>query len=161
MIALALRYWYVLAIAVLAAALAFTQVQLAGERTAHAQTKQNYAEEASLEFAARLAEDKTRKENAAKLDLKFTKELSDAKLEIERLSADVRTGKRQLRVSATCTPAASTINQTTPATGVDDGTGPRLTAEAEQNYFGLRADIETITGQVAGLQQYVAEVCLR
>ena len=148
-------YWAVIAALVVLGG--WTQLQLAAERTSHAVTQKNYSEETSKAFAAELEKEKSRKEALAQLDAKHTKELSDAKSKIETLAADVRAGTRRLRLAATCPSATST--EATNATGVDDGTGPELTPEARSDYFSLRADIETVTGQVAGLQSYVLNVC--
>ena len=150
-------YWAVIAALVVLGG--WTQLQLAAERTSHAVTQKNYSEETSKAFAAELEKEKSRKEALAQLDAKHTKELSDAKNKIETLAADVRAGTRRLRIAATCPTATST--EATNATGVDDGTGPELTPEARSDYFSLRADIETVTGQVAGLQEYVTSVCLK
>lgn len=148
-------YWAVIAALVVLGG--WTQLQLAAERTSHAVTQKNYSEETSKAFAAELEKEKSRKEALAQLDAKHTKELSDAKSKIETLAADVRAGTRRLRIAATCPTATST--EATNATGVDDGTSPELTPEAGSDYFSLRADIETITSQVAGLQSYVTNVC--
>lgn len=148
-------YWSV--IAALVALGGWTQLQLAAERTSHAVTQKNYSEETAKAFAAELEKEKSRKEALAQLDAKHTKELSDAKNKIETLAADVRAGTRRLRIAATC-PAAT--GPETPGTArVDDGPGPELTPEARSDYFSLRADIETVTGQVEGLQSYVTNVC--
>ena len=150
-------YWAVIAALVVLGG--WTQLQLAAERTSHAVTQKNYSEETSKAFAAELEKEKSRKEALAQLDAKHTKELSDAKNKIETLAADVRAGTRRLRIAATCPTATST--EATNATSVDDGPGPELTPEARSDYFSLRADIETVTGQVAGLQEYVTSVCLK
>ena len=148
-------YWAVIAALVVLGG--WTQLQLAAERTSHAVTQKNYSEETSKAFAAELEKEKSRKEALAQLDAKHTKELSDAKNKIETLAADVRAGTRRLRIAATCPTATSA--EATNATSVDDGPGPELTPEARSDYFSLRADIETVTGQVAGLQSYVLNVC--
>ena len=148
-------YWAVIAALVVLGG--WTQLQLAAERTSHAVTQKNYSEETSKAFAAELEKEKSRKEALAQLDAKHTKELSDAKNKIETLAADVRAGTRRLRIAATCPTATST--EATNAASVDDGPGPELTPEARSDYFSLRADIETVTGQVAGLQSYVLNVC--
>ena len=158
---LAAKYWYAIVIAALVALAGSLYVDLAHEEKAHAETKEAYAQEKALEFQAAIDEKKQRDEAAVKIDQKYTKELSDAKSEIDRLAADVRAGMRGLRIAATCTPApgASTEAQTTP--GVDDGSSPRLDAGVEQHYFNLRAGIETATKQIGGLQEYVLNVCLK
>lgn len=98
----------------------------------------------------------TRQRDVAALDAKYTGELADAKAENDRLRADVVAGKRQLQLKATCT--ASRASSTS---GMDDESSPRLTADAELNYWRLRDGIETVTKQLSGLQQYVREQCLK
>ena len=148
-------YWVVIAALVVLGG--WTQLQLAGERTAHAVTQKTYSEEASKAYTAELEKEKLRKEALTQLDIKHTKELSDAKNKIDTLAADVRAGTRRLRIAATCPTTTST--EASNATRVDDGPGPELTPEARSDYFSLRADIKTVTGQVAGLQSYVLNVC--
>jgi len=98
----------------------------------------------------------TRQRDVAALDAKYTGELADAQETIDQLERDVAAGRKRLRLNATC-PEGGTAS----ATGVDDGTGPRLTDAAERNYYTLRLRIETITSQLTGLQEYVREQCLR
>ena len=148
-------YWAVIAALVVLGG--WTQLQLSAERTSHAVTQKNYSEETSKAFAAELEKEKSRKEALAQLDAKHTKELSDAKNKIETLAADVRAGTRRLRIAATCPTATSA--EATNATGVDDGSSPRLDDTAERNYFSLRTGIETATKQIEGLQSYVTNVC--
>ncbi len=97
-----------------------------------------------------------RQRDVAALDAKYTGELQDAKATIDQLERDVASGKRRLQLNARCT-----TNGATSTTSMDDGTGPRLTDSAERDYFTLRERIETATKQIAGLQQYVSEQCLR
>lgn len=98
----------------------------------------------------------TRQRDVAALDAKYTGELADAKAEIDRLHADVVAGKRRLQIAATCSK-----DGTTGTSGVADGSSPRLTADAELNYWRLRDGIATVTKQLTGLQAYVREQCLR
>ena len=97
-----------------------------------------------------------RQRDVAALDAKYTKELADAKDNIDQLERDVAVGRKRLQLNAKC-PA----NGTTGATSLDDGTGARLTDAAERDYFTLRQRIETVTKQLTGLQAYVREQCLR
>lgn len=99
---------------------------------------------------------KTRQRDVAALDAKYTGELADAKAENDRLRADVVAGQRKLQLRATCT-----SNGTTGTTGLADGSSPRLTADAELNYWRLRDGIATVTKQLTGLQVYVREQCLK
>ncbi|EBP0013574.1 lysis protein [Salmonella enterica] len=98
-----------------------------------------------------------RQRDVAALDAKYTKELADAKATIESLSADVAAGKRRLYLNATC---AGKADATRPS-GMDDAPAARLTPDAERDYWRLRAGIETVTKQVAGLQDYIREQCLK
>ncbi|EMO9462468.1 lysis protein [Raoultella ornithinolytica] len=99
----------------------------------------------------------TRQRDVAALDAKYTKELADAQSQIETLRSDVATGKRRLRLAATC----ATKTNPAGASSLDDGESPQLTADAELNYWRLRAGIATVTKQLTGLQAYVREQCLK
>lgn len=89
----------------------------------------------------------------ADIDLQRTQELEDAKSKIADLQRDVATGARKLRVSASCLPAKPS--------GMDDAASPRLTDTAQRDYFTLRERIETARSQIAGLQDYIRQVCLK
>ncbi|TXE41417.1 lysis protein [Serratia marcescens] len=88
----------------------------------------------------------------ADIDLQRTQELEDAKSKIADLQRDVATGARKLRVSASCQPAKPS--------GMDDAASPRLTDSAQRDYFTLRERIEIANKQIAGLQDYINQVCL-
>ncbi|CAI1022757.1 lysis protein [Serratia ficaria] len=96
-------------------------------------------------------QNKTQKAVAA-IDLQRTQELEDAKSKIADLQRDVATGARKLRVYASCQPSKPS--------GVDDAGSPRLTDSAQRDYFTLRERIETARSQIAGLQDYIRNVCL-
>jgi prophage endopeptidase len=96
-----------------------------------------------------------RQRDVAELDARYTKELADANATIESLRADVSAGRKRLQVAATC--AKSTAG----ASGMGDGESPRLTADAELNYYRLRSGIDRITAQVNYLQEYIRTQCLR
>ena len=98
----------------------------------------------------------TRQRDVAALDAKFTKELADAKSQLDDLQRCVSSGKCGLRVNAKC-PA----NGAAGADGVGDASGPRLTDSAERDYFTLRERISTITRQVSYLQEYIRTQCLK
>ncbi|PPS50642.1 lysis protein [Citrobacter braakii] len=113
--------------------------------------------EQSLSLAnATITDMQTRQRDVAALDAKYTKELADAQAENDRLRADVVAGKRRLQIAATCS-----RDETTGASGLVDGSSPRLTADAELNYWRLRDGIATVTKQLTGLQEYVREQCLK
>ncbi|EMJ0102219.1 lysis protein [Enterobacter cloacae] len=98
----------------------------------------------------------TRQRDAAVLDAKYTKELADAKSQLEDLQRCVSTGKCGLHVNARC-PA----NGATGASGMGDASGPRLTDSAERDYFTLRERIVTVTKQIDYLQEYLRSQCLK
>ena len=169
MIALALRYWHFVAIAALVALLGLSQVKLSAEKEAHANTRAGHAEvlrdlaDKTLKaYQAVVAEGEAHQKAVAALDAKHTKELNDEKAKLEKLRADVRTGRVGLRVNAACTPATGTgVPQAPGATGVVDAAGPRLDEAAERDYFALRDGIATARQQIAGLQDYIRDVCLK
>ncbi|EOW9434112.1 lysis protein [Vibrio cholerae] len=80
-----------------------------------------------------------------------TKELNDAKAQIERLERDVAAGNRRLLVNARC-PA---VPAKPGAASMDDERTAKLTANAERAYFRLRNQHELVIKQLTGLQEYV------
>ncbi len=93
----------------------------------------------------------------AAIDIKYTKELADAKSENERLRADIDSGTKRLQLNATCT---KPVSKTTGPASVDDVTGPELTPAARRDYISLRERIGIATTQITGLQDYINNVCL-
>ena len=98
----------------------------------------------------------TRQRDVAALDAKYTKELADAKSQLEDLQRCVNSGKCGLHVNARC-PA----NGTAGTGGLGDASSPRLTDSAERDYFTLRERIVAVTKQVGYLQDYIREQCLK
>lgn len=104
---------------------------------------------------ATISDMQKRQRDVAELDARYTKELADANATIESLRADVSAGRKRLQVAATC------AKSTTGASSMGDGESPRLTADAERNYYRLRSGIDKITAQVNYLQEYIRTQCLR
>ncbi|EGB9061384.1 lysis protein [Escherichia coli] len=104
---------------------------------------------------ATISDMQKRQRDVAELDARYTKELADANATIESLRADVSAGRKRLQVSATC------AKSTTGASSMGDGESPRLTADAELNYYRLRSGIDRITAQVNYLQEYIRTQCLK
>lgn len=102
-----------------------------------------------------IADMQKRQRDVAELDARYTKELADANATIETLRADVSAGRKRLQVAATC------AKSTTGSSGMGDGESPRLTADAELNYYRLRSGIDKITAQVNYLQEYIRTQCLK
>ncbi|WP_333849762.1 lysis protein [Leclercia sp.] len=97
-----------------------------------------------------------RQRDVATLDAKYTKELANARENIDQLKHDVATGKRRLQLNANCATDGA------PSTsGLGDASGPRLTNSAERDYFTLRERIDTVTKQVGYLQEYIVSQCLK
>ena len=97
-----------------------------------------------------------RQRDVAALDAKYTKELADAKSQLEDLQRCVSAGKSGLHVNARCP-----SNGAPGASGVGHASGPRLTDAAERDYFTLRDRISLVTKQVGYLQEYIDTQCLK
>lgn len=97
------------------------------------------------------------RQQVAAIDIKYTKELADAKSENERLRADIATGAKRLQLNASC----KRLPEATATSGSPDDASPRYDAEFERNYLSLRERIGIATSQIAGLQAYINTQCLR
>lgn len=100
----------------------------------------------------------TQRQAVAAIDIKYTKELADAKSENERLRADIASGTKRLQLNATCT---KPVSKTTGPASVPDDASARLTNAAERDYISLRERIGIATSQINGLQAYINNVCLK
>lgn len=153
--ALVKKFWLPALVVLLIAALAIAASHYKGkseqekQRADGAEQKLNLANDTITDM-------QTRQRDVAALDAKYTKELADAKSQLDDLQRCVSSGKCGLRINAKC-PA----NGATATGGVGDASGPRLTDSAERDYFTLRERIVTITGQVNYLQDYIRTQCLK
>ena len=152
--ALVKRYWLQLLVLALIGALAFF-VNHYRDNAITYRDQRDKATEKLLLATATIKDMQTRQRDVAALDAKYTKELADANATIESLRADVSAGRKRLQVAATC------AKSTTGASSMGDGESPRLTADAELNYYRLRSGIDKITAQVNYLQEYIRTQCLR
>ena len=152
--ALVKRYWLQLLVLALIGALAFF-VNRYRDNAITYRDQRDKATEKLLLATATIKDMQTRQRDVAALDAKYTGELADAKETIERLHSDVIAGRKRLQVAATC------AKSTTGASSMGDGESPRLTADAELNYYRLRSGIDKITAQVNYLQEYIRTQCLR
>ena len=114
------------------------------------------AKESLNQANATITDMQVRQRDVAALDEKYTKELADAKKQLDDLQRCVSSGKCGLHVNAKCP-----TNGAASATGVDDATSPRLTESAQRDYFTLRERIETSGKMIAGLQEYIRQQCVR
>lgn len=149
------RYWLQLLVLVLIGVLAL----LVNHYRDNAITYKDQRDKAtkSLRLAnATIKDMQTRQRDVAALDAKYTGELQDAKATIDQLERDVATGKRRLQLNARCT-----TNGAPGTGGMGNDSSPRLTTDAERDYWRLRNGITTITSQVNYLQDYITKVCLK
>ncbi|WP_409249736.1 lysis protein [Enterobacter hormaechei] len=153
--ALVKRYWLQLLVVALIGVLAFFVNHYRDNAITYKDQRDKATEKLSLANAT-IKDMQTRQRDVAALDAKYTKELADANAENNRLRADVVAGKRRLQIAATCS-----RDETTGASGLVDGSSPRLTADAELNYWRLRDGIAAVTKQLTGLQEYVRTQCLK
>ncbi|MFY7397921.1 lysis protein [Enterobacter cloacae complex sp. IR53030] len=153
--ALVKRYWLQLLVLALIGALAFFVNHYRDNAITYRDQRDKATEKLSMANAT-IKDMQTRQRDVAALDAKYTKELADAQTENDRLRADVVAGKRRLQIAATCS-----RDETTGASGLVDGSSPRLTADAELNYWRLRDGIAAVTKQLTGLQEYVRTQCLK
>lgn len=153
--ALVKRYWLQLLVVALIGVLAFFVNHYRNNAITYKDQRDKATEKLSMANAT-IKDMQTRQRDVAALDAKYTKELADAQTENDRLRADVVAGKRRLQIAATCSK-----DETTGSSGLVDGSSPRLTADAELNYWRLRDGISTVTKQLTGLQDYVRTQCLK
>ena len=152
--ALVKRYWLQLIVVAVIGVLAFFVNHYRDNAITYKDQRDKANKQLSLATAT-IKDMQVRQRDVAALDAKYTKELSDANATIESLRADVSAGRKRLQVAATC------AKSTTGASGMGDGESPRLTADAELNYYRLRSGIDRITAQVNYLQEYIRTQCLK
>ncbi|EBR0843417.1 lysis protein [Salmonella enterica] len=139
---------------IVAAALGWTTSHYHGNAVKYKEQRDTVTHKLALANET-ISDMQTRQRDVAALDARYTKELADANATIETLRADVSAGRKRLQVAATC------AKSTTGASGMGDGESPRLTADAELNYYRLRSGIDKITAQVNYLQEYIRTQCLK
>ena len=153
--ALVKRYWRQLLVVALIGVLAFFVNHYRDNAITYKDQRDKATKNLSLANDT-IKDMQTRQRDVAALDAKYTKDLADAKKQLDDLQRCVRDGKCGLRVNAKC-PA----NGATSTGGMGDASGPRLTDSAERDYFTLRERIGTVTKQVGYLHDYIKEQCLK
>ncbi|MBJ9199204.1 lysis protein [Citrobacter freundii] len=153
--ALVKRYWLQLLVVAVIGVLAFFVNHYRDNAITYKDQRDKATKNLNLANAT-IKDMQTRQRDVAALDAKYTKDLADAKKQLDDLQRCVRDGKCGLHVNARC-PA----NGATSTGGVGDASGPRLTDSAERDYFTLRERIVTVTKQVGYLQDYIKEQCLK
>lgn len=153
--ALVRRYRLQLLVIALIGVLAFSVHRYRDNAITYKDQRDKAAKNLSLANAT-IKDMQVRQRDVAALDAKYTKELADAKKQLDDLQRCVRDGKCGLRINAKC-PA----NGATGSGVLGDASGPRLTDAAERDYFTLRERIATVTEQVEYLQDYINTQCLK
>ncbi|PHM60447.1 peptidase [Xenorhabdus stockiae] len=95
-----------------------------------------------------------RLEQLAKLDEIYIEKLANAKTEIDTLRADVATGRRKLRIKATCP-----VREATPSVSVVNATTVELPRETGQTVLDIREDIINDRAKLRYLQDYIKTEC--
>ena len=149
------RYWLQLLVVALIGVLAFFVNHYRDNAITYKDQRDKATEKLSLANAT-IKDMQVRQRDVAALDAKYTKDLADAKKQLDDLQRCVRDGKCGLHVNARC-PA----NGATGTGSLGDASGPRLTDSAERDYFTLRERIVTVTKQVGYLQDYIRTQCLK
>lgn len=90
------------------------------------------------------------------IDTHYSKELADAKNEINRLRAISEHIPERMYINAQCT---KKTNNTT--TGLDDAASTRPADAAVQNYWLLRERMITTENIILGLQDYIRTECIQ
>ncbi|HBU6166288.1 TPA: lysis protein [Citrobacter freundii] len=142
-------------VALLTGALAWGVIHYRDNAIEYKKQRDKVTEQLSLANAT-ITDMTTRQRDVAALDAKYTKELADAKKQLDDLQRCIRDGKCGLRVNAKC-PA----NGAAGTGSLGDASGPRLTDSAQRDYFTLRERIVTVTKQVRYLQDYINTQCLK
>ena len=152
--ALLRRYWLQLIVVALIGVLALLVNHYRGNAITYKDQRDKAIKNLS-QANATIKDMQIRQRDAAVLDAKYTKDLADAKKQLDDLQRCVRTGKCGLHVNARC-PA----NGATSTGGLGDVTGPRLTDSAERDYFTLRERLMLMQKQLEGAQDYIRTQCL-
>ncbi|MDC9730705.1 lysis protein [Clostridium sporogenes] len=88
------------------------------------------------------------------LDTKHTTELTNAKAEIDKLRDAVRSGRKRVYINAECP-----STEKSPTSSVDASRSATLARDAEQDYFDLLKQLETLEKQYLGLRDYYYSEC--
>ncbi|HEC5316037.1 lysis protein [Citrobacter sp. Cf042] len=153
--ALVRRYWLQLLVIALIGVLAFSVNRYRDNAITYKDQRDKATKNLSLANAT-IKDMQVRQRDVAALDAKYTKELADAKKQLDDLQRCIRDGKCGLRINAKCPE-----NGATSTGSMGDASGPRLTDSAQRDYFTLRERIVTVTKQVEYLQEYINTQCLK
>ena len=122
-------------------------------------TTAQQSQKVARQQAATITDINQHQQQLATLDKTHTEALSAARHTIAALRHDVDAGRQWLQLSATC--SALPEDKATGTARVDDAARARLTDAAQRDYFTLRERTETARQQIAGLQDYIRQQCLK
>lgn len=95
-----------------------------------------------------------RQRDVTALDAKYTKRLTDARLENDRLRDDVAIGRRQLRIKGTCSVSATTVSSC-----MGNGSAIGVSRETGSIVFDIRSGMISDQQKLRFLQEYVKTQC--
>ncbi|QHM95280.1 lysis protein [Kosakonia sacchari] len=153
--ALVKRYWFQLSVIAFITVLGLLVSRYRGNAITYKEQRDKATSDLKLAKDT-ITDMQTRQRDVAALDAKYTGELAHAQATIDQLERDVAAGKRRLQLNATCRKDGASTSGS-----MGDATSPQFTGAAERDYWRLRARIETITGQVNYLQDYIRQQCLK
>lgn len=155
--ALVKRYWLQLSVVVLIGVLALFVNHYHGNAITYKDQRDKATEKLGLANTT-ITDMQTRQRDVAALDVKYTKELADAKAENDALQRKLDNGGRVL-VKGKCPVPAST--QAASTTGLGNDATVELSPVAGRNVLGIRDGI--ISDQIAlrTLQEYINTQCLK
>ena len=107
-----------------------------------------------LREAARISGEMLAERDA--IDLQRTQELNHERAENDALRLDVATGRKRLRLNATC---SAPVPASAGAGGVAHAGTAELTADARSDYFTLRDQLALSRQMILGLQDHALRVC--
>ena len=107
-----------------------------------------------LREAARISGEMLAERDA--IDLQRTQELNHERAENDALRLDVATGRKRLRLNATC---SAPVPASASAGGVAHAATAELTADARSDYFTLRDQLALSRQMILGLQDHALRVC--
>ena len=130
--------------------------EIAGINQAHAKAMTAISNKAAEAATDALLQEQAWQRQVAELDAKHTKEMEDAKAEIDSLRTGLRTGAVRVRVPAKCAAGSNSVPQTASAPSVDHGAiQAELDPAFAEQLAGIAADGDAAARKLTALQEYV------
>ncbi|WHP82379.2 MULTISPECIES: lysis protein [Edwardsiella] len=151
------KIWLPVLIAVVIGVLAWRANHYRNNATEYKKQRDEKMQALSLANAT-ITDLQARQRDVAALDIKYQKELADAKAQNDALQRKLDNGGRVL-VKARCSVPASTESSST--TRVGDATTVELSDTAGRNVLGIRSGIVSDQTALRTLQEYINTQCLK